>query len=833
MAGNEQAKDQRDYNEEVNKTAEAYQKLKKAQEELLFLSRDYADEAKKAAKEVLGSSIAASETAKAFRNVASAAKDITDNYAEVLTGEKTFQGLIKERQKLDKAQKSFNTDFEQFLSTVVTDQTTINQIMSGQVDSVDAIAAAGGDLNGAQFDLLELYELQNAVLAEEAENMDEIARRAENIDEAMRPLGKHAISLQDMGDGLSKGLSKAGLGGLSDKLGMDDAIKGARETAASLTEGGTKALGMGDKLGIAGDMATSMGKNLMKSLGPAALIAMAIEQIVNAFKMIDGASGEVAKSMGVSAKEGRALVESSNDIAMMSGDLLISTKDIVASQMSLNKLFGSSVTFSNELALEFAEVQEKTGLSAEAMNVFAKNALQGKGTIKEQLISITAITQEMSAQSGVMLNAKDIQEGIANLSATQRLNAGSTVEEMTKQVFQQKLLGLSSSQLASSKNGLLDFETSIGAEMEAELLTGKQLNLEGARAAALANDNVALAAEIAKNVGTEAEFRGMNAIQQEALSKAFNMSIDDMSVMLMEQEKLEALKASGALSQSAAQEKYNKALKDGTLTEELKAELAEAGFLAQLESATAADNMAAAMEKIQDLFASILLPLMPIVDALIAILNPIFALLSPILKLIGDIVGLVMKFLMPGLDALQRAFADIGTGFTEYFGGIQQVIEGIINMDFTMVIEGLKTMGGAIIGLILIPIQFVLDSIIGSFNSIIRLANKIPKVNFDLIESPDLGEMAKEYVGLAEGGIVTKPINAIIGEGSESEAVIPLSKLDAMLGQDKTNQSSGNGNKNIEMLLTKLLIAVEKGGDVYMDGNKVGRSLALATSNMG
>ena len=155
MAGNEQAKDQRDYNEEVNKTAEAYQKLKKAQEELLFLSRDYADEAKKAAKEVLGSSIAASETAKAFRNVASAAKDITDNYAEVLTGEKTFQGLIKERQKLDKAQKSFNTEFEQFLSTVVTDQTTINQIMSGQVDSVDAIAAAGGDLNGAQFDLLE------------------------------------------------------------------------------------------------------------------------------------------------------------------------------------------------------------------------------------------------------------------------------------------------------------------------------------------------------------------------------------------------------------------------------------------------------------------------------------------------------------------------------------------------------------------------------------------------------------------------------------------------------------------------------------------------------
>ena len=31
--------------------------------------------------------------------------------------------------------------------------------------------------------------------------------------------------------------------------------------------------------------------------------------------------------------------------------------------------------------------------------------------------------------------------------------------------------------------------------------------------------------------------------------------------------------------------------------------------------------------------------------------------------------------------------------------------------------------------------------------------------------------------GLAEGGIVTKPTFALIGEGGESEAVIPLSKL--------------------------------------------------------
>ena len=51
------------------------------------------------------------------------------------------------------------------------------------------------------------------------------------------------------------------------------------------------------------------------------------------------------------------------------------------------------------------------------------------------------------------------------------------------------------------------------AEMEAELLTGKELNLEKAREAALNNDNVTLMEEISKNFGSMEEFGKMNRIQ--------------------------------------------------------------------------------------------------------------------------------------------------------------------------------------------------------------------------------------------------------------------------------------------------------------------------------
>jgi hypothetical protein len=45
--------------------------------------------------------------------------------------------------------------------------------------------------------------------------------------------------------------------------------------------------------------------------------------------------------------------------------------------------------------------------------------------------------------------------------------------------------------------------------------------------------------------------------------------------------------------------------------------------------------------------------------------------------------------------------------------------------------------------------------------------------------------------GLAEGGIVTKPTIGMIGEGGQSEAVIPLDKLGKMGGGNITINVTG------------------------------------------
>ena len=76
-------------------------------------------------------------------------------------------------------------------------------------------------------------------------------------------------------------------------------------------------------------------------------------------------------------------------------------------------------------------------------------------------------------------------------------------------------------EVVSTSKSLLDFQSSIDAELQAELFTGKQINLERARLFSLTGDYEGLTREINKEVGDFYEFSKLNVLQQDALAKAF------------------------------------------------------------------------------------------------------------------------------------------------------------------------------------------------------------------------------------------------------------------------------------------------------------------------
>ncbi|MDI3330127.1 MAG: hypothetical protein QJR09_05240 [Micrococcus sp.] len=74
------------------------------------------------------------------------------------------------------------------------------------------------------------------------------------------------------------------------------------------------------------------------------------------------------------------------------------------------------------------------------------------------------------------------------------------------------------------------------------------------------------------------------------------------------------------------------------------------------------------------------------------------------------------------------------------------------------------------------------------------------------------GWSAPKIPMLATGGVVTKPTLAVIGEGAESEAVLPLSVLDRMLATGGAPEPSGGGGMVVQGPLVQL-------SDVRMDSD--------------
>lgn len=97
----------------------------------------------------------------------------------------------------------------------------------------------------------------------------------------------------------------------------------------------------------------------------------------------------------------------------------------------------------------------------------------------------------------------------------------------------------------------------------------------------------------------------------------------------------------------------------------------------------------------------------------------------------------------------------------------------ILEKKFGVVSIAMEFLGKAFQTFIINPLRAVLDLV----GKVISALGKIPGVSSI---AGAVGGLVGKIPGLAEGGIVTGPTLAMIGEGGEPEAVIPLSKMNQM-----------------------------------------------------
>jgi hypothetical protein len=437
--------------------------------------------------------------------------------------------------------------------------------------------------------------------------------------------------IPQLAEGIDKALSKIGL----PSLGFADAVTETKRLAQEADAAGIK-------FNVANTYAGLLKNNLVEALSPANLIQSAVLGIVDALFALDESTGKLAKNFGISYAEASGLSNELNSAANNAYLLNVTTQGLVDSFTTLNNEFGTFGQISEESLATFQRLTKEAGLSNEAAIGLYKTSILTGGELEDNTKAFLGEAKAISDANGLALNQKQILEEVKNVSSATLLTLGGQPGALAKAVVKAKALGVSLEQVENISKSLLDFESSISAELEAELLTGKNLNLEKARLAALNGDIATVAEEIAKQTGSAADFTEMNVIQQEALAKSVGMTREDLAKSLIEREAIAKL---SGVEGKTAQERFNNLVKEVGL-EEAKKRLGDEQLANQLAGQSVQERFTASIEKLKEVFVSIAEPLLPILD----IFGKIAEAVAPLAGFIGQIVKYTIelgKYLLP------------------------------------------------------------------------------------------------------------------------------------------------------------------------------------------
>ena len=636
------------------------------------------------------------------------------------------------------------------------------------------------------------------------------------------------------------------------KTAVDGVVEGLEEQAQAQQ----KSSGLFAKMGGA---IKNMGASLKAALGPLALLttaAVAIKAAYNkgeeAAKRLSGENVELARTMGVAQSTANKIAGEVRGIGAAMG---ITGGQATAAAGAIYSNLDGVEKLSKSTLETFVKLNVFAGMSAESIGDIRRlSKLTGEdtGKVAEQM-ALTA--QESIKTQKVNVSMRQVMEGVGKVSNTVKLAFKGSAEELTKAFVSSKKLGLELKQVEDISNSLLNFEDSIAAEMEAELLTGKQLNLEKAREAALNNDISGVMEEISKQGIDQESFTKMNRIQQEALAKSIGMSREGLADMLVTQKEntaentdlidtqkqgLAAMQSMASVSeQLAAREEARanqfakifslinpivEAFKDlGPLVLEfidpiveqlvpVVTKLAQNLFPAIQKLITSlapvVTKLLEALMPVFDIIVELAIKLLPVIqqlfDAIIPIVVSILDAIMPIL----DVVIELAKVLLPVIVELFKSLMPILLPIFKLIEGIANFIVGIIEGDWSKVGDGLKKIGEGLLNLIMGIFEGLINLAIGVFEGIVQSIPGFGDTTFERVDFED--------VKLATGGIVESPTRALIGEAGP-EAVVPLN----------SDKSMNVFSKSLEDKLDRLIAAVEKGGVVMLDGQKVGEALVV------
>ena len=262
------------------------------------------------------------------------------------------------------------------------------------------------------------------------------------------------------------------------------------------------------------------GKEFIKQLSDPLFL---ISSMVKGFMAMDEASTSLQRLTGQNSKAFAGL-----------NDELVTNVENLELMAAFAKETGRdlSTLFSSQEVGVIRSIGDNLGYSAEESSKLALNTALSGINAKEFTDEAFRGAQEVAVASGTTLNLGQAMGEASKLSGALALNLSNNPAELGRATAEAQRLGLNLQQLEGIASGMLDFESSIQSELEAQLLTGKRINLAKAREAALRGDMATLASEIGKQEGVMQAFATKNVVAQEAAAKAVGMTRNELAKVI-------------------------------------------------------------------------------------------------------------------------------------------------------------------------------------------------------------------------------------------------------------------------------------------------------------
>ena len=278
-------------------------------------------------------------------------------------------------------------------------------------------------------------------------------------------------------------------------------------------------------------------------IGGIGLFAKLLKDAFDYIVGIQDKTVKFARAMNLSTEEARQLKMQYADINVANGDLFVNTEKLVEAQTEMVGLLGITNQLSTQNLATNIKLKDIAGVEADTIASITESSIINGKSNESIVKSVFAQVKGLKQATGIQFENKKILKEAASLGGVLGLQFSKYPAQLTKSLLTVKAMGMELKQLDSMADSFLDFESSISKEFEAQLLTGKEINLAKAREMFLNNDLAGAATEINKQVGSSADFMKMRRIEQEAFAGAMGMSRDDMGDMLKKQEMLSKLGA--------------------------------------------------------------------------------------------------------------------------------------------------------------------------------------------------------------------------------------------------------------------------------------------------